>query len=257
MLSLKGKTVFITGASAGIGKATAVGFAKAGSRVILCARRDKILKDFQQEIKDKYGIESLIFYLDVRHWESVKKAIEHLPAEWQEIDILINNAGLSRGMNKIHEGEVRDWDEMIDTNIKGLIHITKAVLPGMIKRNEGHIVNLGSIAGHEVYTGGNVYCATKHAVRALSNSFRLDVFGTNIRVTCISPGAVETEFSVVRFHGDKNKADQVYKGMTPLTAEDIADTIIYSCSRPKHVNISEILIMPTDQAAASVVNRKK
>lgn len=256
MISLKDKIVFITGASSGIGEATAIEFAKLGTKLLLVARREDRLKNLSQALKNKYGTNCLHINLDVRHQKSVQKSIDNLPDEWKNIDILINNAGLSRGLDKAHEADIQDWEEMIDTNIKGLLYVTRAILPMMVKRNHGHIVNLGSVASHSVYPGGNVYCATKHAVKCLCDAFRMDLFGTNIRVTCISPGMVNTEFSTVRYHGDKSKADKVYEGMTPLSAEDIADTIIYSCTRPEHVNISEIFIMPTAQSAVQMVNRK-
>lgn len=257
MFSLKEKIVLITGASSGIGYSAAIEFAKAGSRLILVARRKEKLLELEKELKKQYGIKILLHKLDVRNQKAVVKFVDGLKPEWKNIDILINNAGLSRGLDKLYDADIQDWEEMIDTNIKGLLYLTRYVLPIMVKRNSGHVVNIASIAGYQVYPGGNVYCATKHAVRALSEALRRDVFGTDIRVSCINPGMANTEFSTVRFHGDKKRADDVYKGWTPLTAEDIADSIIFACTRPPHVNISEILIMPTDQAAIGMINKKK
>jgi serine 3-dehydrogenase len=182
--------------------------------------------------------------------------VNGLPAEWAAIDVLVNNAGLSRGLDKIHEGKLDDWEEMIDANIKGLLYVSRAVIPGMVKRGQGHIINIGSIAGHEVYPGGNVYCATKFAVRALSKGMRIDLNGTPIRVSEVAPGMVETEFSLVRFHGDKERAGKVYQGLTPLSPDDIADAVVYCATRPPHVNVSEVIVMPTAQASTTLVFRK-
>jgi NADP-dependent 3-hydroxy acid dehydrogenase YdfG len=252
MQDLKHKTVFITGASSGIGRACAEAFASAGARLILCARRMERLKKFSQKLKsDIYLME-----LDVRDQEAVSKALNSLPDNWRNIDILINNAGLARGLSKLHEGKLSDWEEMIDTNIKGLLYVSREVIPGMVKRNRGDIVNIGSIAGHEVYPNGNVYCASKHAVDALTRGLRLDLVDTDIRVSTVDPGLVETEFSLVRFHGDADRASQVYRGMKPLTGADIADTVIYCVSRPEHVQIAEVIIFPTAQKSSTVVNRE-
>jgi 3-hydroxy acid dehydrogenase/malonic semialdehyde reductase len=193
----------------------------------------------------------------VRDQKAVATAISTLPEKWKAIDILINNAGLSRGLSKIHEAGIADWEEMIDTNIKGLLYISRVVIPSMVARGSGHIVNIGSIAGHEVYPGGNVYCATKHAVDALTKGMQIDLVDTPIRVSSVDPGMVETEFSMVRFHGDKEKADNVYKGLTPLTGDDIAEVIVFCCTRPLHVNIHQLRIMPTAQASATVAHRKE
>lgn len=253
---LQSKIVLITGASSGIGAACAKLFASCGAKLLLCARRDERITKLAQHLKNEYGVEVFSFHLDVTQYAAVKEKINTLPAEWQAVDVVVNNAGLSRGLDKLYEGSVEDWNEMIDTNVKGLLYITRLVLPGMVARKSGHIINIGSVAGHEVYPGGNVYCATKYAVKAISQSLRMDLLGTGIRVSEIDPGAVETEFSLVRFHGDAKRAAAVYKGMQPLTAEDVASTVIYCAACPPHVNISEIRIMPTDQASATMVHRE-
>jgi len=257
MIEFKNKIVLITGASSGIGQASAVEFAKHGAKLILAARRKDRLDELASKLVNEHKAEVLTLELDVRNQKDVQKAIDGLPAEWANIDILLNNAGLSRGLEKIQEGVIQNWEEMIDTNIKGLLYVTRAVMPGMVKRNSGHIVNIGSIAGHEVYPGGNVYCATKHAVKALNKAMRMDAFGTNIRVSSIDPGMAETEFSLVRFRGDSEKAKKVYQGTRPLQAEDIAQAVVWSCTRPSHVNIEDMIITATDQASATMVNRKQ
>jgi 3-hydroxy acid dehydrogenase/malonic semialdehyde reductase len=256
MLSLKDKLVFITGASAGIGEATARAFAAEGSKILLCARRMDRLERLARELEREHRVAVHAFRLDVRGQAEVETTVSGLPAEWRAVDILVNNAGLSRGLDKLPHGLVDDWEELIDTNIKGLLYVTRAVLPGMVERARGHVINVGSIAGHEVYPGGNVYCATKFAVRALSKGLRLDLNGTPIRVSEVAPGMVETEFSLVRFHGDSERAGQVYKGLTPLGPEDIAEAIVWCATRPPHVNISEVVVMPTAQASTSLVHRK-
>jgi 3-hydroxy acid dehydrogenase/malonic semialdehyde reductase len=253
--TLKGKTVLITGASSGIGRACAVAFAQAGARIIVSARRKALLIDLAMEIQQLCKAVAVVIPLDVRDKKAVNKAITKIPRGWRDIDILVNNAGLSRGLDKLQDGDLRNWEEMIDTNIKGLLYVTRAVLPGMVKRNSGHIINIGSIAGHEVYPSGNVYCATKSAVIALNKAMRLDVLGTGIRVTGIDPGMVETEFSIVRFRGDRERAAKVYQGLRPLRAGDIAEAAVWACSRPPRVNIEQLVIMPTDQASAVMVNR--
>lgn len=253
---LKDKIVFITGASSGIGAACAKYFAKSRAKLILCARNLEGLQSIAKQLHAEYGVEVHVFKLDVKHFSEVHETIQSLPSQWKDIDVLINNAGLASGLDFLQDGQVEDWDSMIDTNLKGLLYVTKAVLPNMIARNSGHIFNIGSIAGHEIYPKGAVYCATKHAVKALSKGLRMDVFGTKIRVTSIDPGMVKTNFSNVRFHGDSERADAVYEGVECLTAEDIADALLYCASCPPHVNISEMLIMPTDQAAASMIKRK-
>ncbi len=246
---LKHKITLITGASAGIGRACAHTFAREGSPLILAARRGDKLQDLAEEIQTKYGTKVHLLTLDVREREAVNTAIADLPPDWQNIDILVNNAGLSRGMDKVQDGDAKDWEEMIDTNIKGLLWVSRAVLPGMITRKQGHIINLGSIAGRQVYPGGNVYCATKYAVRALNQGLRIDLLGTGVRCSSVDPGMVETEFSEVRFHGDAQRAAAVYKNFPPLQADDIAETILFCATRPPHVNIQDVLVMPTDQAA--------
>ena len=254
-MNLKDKIVFITGASSGIGEATARAFAENGARLILAARRRERLKKLAAELKSKYKTHSLILQLDVRKKSQVKLKISNLPEQWKKIDILVNNAGLSRGLDKLHEGNTKDWDEMIDTNIKGLLYISREVIPLMVKRNSGHIINIGSIAGHEVYPKGNVYCATKHAVDAITKGMRLDLVDTAIRVTTIDPGLVKTEFSVVRFRGNVNKANVVYEGIEPLSADDVADAVIYAASRPKNIVVAEMLLLPNKQASTLVIHR--
>jgi 3-hydroxy acid dehydrogenase/malonic semialdehyde reductase len=257
MCPLKDKIVFITGASAGIGRSCALAFAREGAKLILAARRLPRLEELAAELKHKPGEDILFLALDVRNQSAVERAVQGLPKDWSRVDILVNNAGLSRGLDKIHEGKLEDWDEMIDVNIKGLLSVSRAIIPGMLKRGQGHIINIGSISGHEVYPGGGVYCATKFAVDALSKGMRLDLMGTGLRVSQVSPGMVETEFSLVRFRGDKDRAEKVYKGLTPLTPEDIADAVVYCATRPPHVNVSEMIVMPTDQASTTMVYRKK
>ncbi len=256
MYSLKDKVVFITGASSGIGRSCARAFASQGARLLLAARRRVRLDELAAGLKDEFSIEVRAFELDVRDQPAVERSVAGLPAEWSAVEVLVNNAGLSRGLDKLHEGQLQDWEEMIDTNIKGLLYVSRAVIPGMVKRNSGHIINIGSIAGHEVYVGGNVYCATKFAVNALSKGMRLDLNGTPIRVSEVAPGLVETEFSVVRYRGDKEKAEKAYQGMTPLHPDDIADAVVYCATRPPHVNIGEMIVMPTAQAATFLVHRK-
>jgi NADP-dependent 3-hydroxy acid dehydrogenase YdfG len=255
MLSLENKIILITGASSGIGAACAKVFTDAGARLILAARRYEKLEQLATTLELTPQTAYLV-ELDVRDRVAVESSISQLPPEWSNIDILINNAGLSRGLDKLYEGNLRDWEEMIDTNIKGLLYLTRYVVPGMVERQNGHIVNIGSLAGHQTYPGGNVYCGTKSAVKAISEGLKQDLLGTPIRVTSVDPGMVETEFSQVRFHGDHQRAEKVYQGMTPLTADDIADTIFFCVTRPAHVNINEVILMPVDQASATLVNRK-
>jgi serine 3-dehydrogenase len=250
------RTVLVTGASAGIGAACARAFAGAGARLLLAARRAERLEALAAELRDAHGTESRLLELDVRDAEAVAATLDTLPAEWAEVDVLVNNAGLGRGLAKAHEGSPADWDEMVDTNVKGLLYVTRAVVPGMVARGRGHVVNIGSVAGHEVYPGGAVYCATKHAVGAITRGLRMDLLGTGVRVSTVDPGMVETEFSVVRFNGDQERADRVYAGMTPLVADDVADAVLWCATRPPHVNIDEIILKPTDQASATLVNRK-
>ncbi len=256
MDNLSGKIVFITGASSGIGKACAEEFAREKADLILAARRSEKLEVLAEELKKKYSIQIKTLKLDVRDYSEVTKAIDGLPAEWKDIDILVNNAGLARGYDKLYEGSIDHWNEMIDTNLKGLLYITRNVLPGMVKRKSGHIINIGSTAGHQVYTNGNVYCATKFAVNALSQSIRLDVVDKNIRVSTVDPGMVLTEFSEVRFSGDKERAEKVYEGVKPLSPEDVAGAVLYCATRPEHVNINEIILTTQAQASSTVILRK-
>src|SRR3989304_1419958 len=255
MNPLNNKIALITGASSGIGKECAAAFAAAGARVILSARRKNRLLELSADLKAKHGAETFIIELDVRDNKAVTLAFNRLPDEWQSIDVLVNNAGLSRGLDKLHEGSIEDWEEMIDTNVKGLLYVSRVVVPGMVARKSGTIVNIGSIAGHEVYPKGNVYCATKHAVDALTKGMRLDLVDTPIRVCTIDPGLVETEFSEVRFHGNKERARKTYQNMEPLKPDDIADAIFFAATRPPHVQITEIILMPTAQASTTLVYR--
>jgi 3-hydroxy acid dehydrogenase / malonic semialdehyde reductase len=255
--TLRNAVVLITGASSGIGTACARACSKNGARVILNARREERLNALAAELKASYGNSNLVLPFDVRSSGHVKTALETLPKEWQSIEVLINNAGLARGFDKLHEGNIEDWEEMIDSNVKGLLYVTRLVVPGMVKRGKGHVVNIASIAGIQTYPRGNVYCASKAAVRVLSDGLRQDLLGTPVRVTTISPGLVETEFAQVRFRGDQERAAQTYKGMTPLTADDVADTVLYAITRPPHVNVSEIVLLPTDQASSTLVYRRE
>jgi serine 3-dehydrogenase len=256
MQSINDKVTFITGASSGIGMATAGLFAQNGSRLILAARRVERLEDLAAEIKSQYGSKIFCFKLDVRNHKEVEEKIGSLPKEWKEIDILINNAGLSRGLDKLHNGQLIDWEEMLDTNVKGLLYVSRAVIPGMVQRKKGDIVNIGSIAGHEVYPGGNVYCASKFAVNAITKGMQIDLVDTPIRVSTVDPGMVETEFSMVRFRGDNERAIKVYQGIQPLLAEDVAEAILFCVTRPPHVNIHQLHIMPTAQGSATIAYRK-
>jgi serine 3-dehydrogenase len=257
MSRLTNKVVFITGASSGIGRATANAFAQEGANLLLCARRAERLDELKTELASKYpSIRVLTIELDVRDQEGVSSELQDLPADWQRIDILVNNAGLSRGLDPLHEGSIDDWDEMIDTNVKGLLYVTRAVLPDMVARGRGHVINIGSIAGHEVYPRGNVYCASKHAVDAITRGMRMDLLGTGVKVTTVDPGLVETEFSKVRFHGDEVKANAVYKGLQPLTPDDIAETVLWAATRPAHVQIAEVIVFPSAQASSMHVHRE-
>lgn len=249
------KIALITGATSGIGQATALKIAEAGYDIILTGRRKERLERISQDIRNK-GVDVLSLCFDIRKQEEVKQAIEGLDEKWKNISVLVNNAGLAVGVSPLQEGIVDDWERMIDTNVKGLLYMTREVAPLMIRNKEGHIVNLASIAGKEVYPGGNVYCATKHAVDALSRAMRTDMLKYNIKVTNIAPGMVETEFSIVRYKGDEAAAQKVYEGITPLTNEDIADTIVFAITRPAHVCLNDIVIMPTAQANSRDVNRK-
>lgn len=254
-MTMTNKIVFITGASSGIGQACARLLAAQGARLILSARRSERLEELAQELTQKHYNSHYILPLDVRYYEQVKQQLASLPEEWRSIDVLINNAGLALDTLPLAEGVEEHWDTMIDTNIKGLLYVSRQVLPGMLAREKGHVVNIGSIAGHECYPNGNVYSATKHAVHALSKSMRLDMLGKAVRVTEVAPGAVETEFSEVRWK-DKQRAQDFYKDFQPLSAEDIADAILYCISCPEHVTIEEMIIMPTVQASANHLSRK-
>lgn len=256
MKDLKNKIAFITGASSGFGEATAYRLAGIGMNLIISARRFDRIKRIANDIKKKYKVKVLPLQLDVRKQNVVKRTIGALPEEWKKVEVLINNAGLSRGLNKIQDGVLLDWEEMIDTNVKGLLYVSKEIIPLMIKNNIGHIVNVGSIAGHEVYVAGNVYCATKHAVDALTKGMRMDLNGTPIKVSTVDPGLAETEFSIVRFRGDKARAKSVYNGVIPLYAEDVADAIEYIVTRKDSVNVAEMILLPKAQANCSIVHRK-
>ena len=246
------KIVLITGATSGIGLACARKFAANGDKLILIGRNEQRLA----EIKKELDTEVITLAFDVRNREEAEKQISSLPADWQNIDVLVNNAGLALGLEPEYEGDLDDWGTMIDTNIKGLLIMTRLVVPGMVKRNQGHIINVGSVAGDAAYAGGNVYCATKAAVKALSDGLRIDVADTAIRVTNLKPGLVETNFSNVRFRGDNERAANVYKGIKPLTGDDIADVAVYAANAPAHVQIAEVLILATHQASGSVIVRK-
>lgn len=249
------KIVLITGATSGIGLACARKFAKNGDKLILTGRNRQRLAEIQKELTD-VGTEVLTLVFDVRDREAADRALSELPEGWREIDVLVNNAGLALGLEPEYEGRFEDWDTMIDTNLKGLLTMTRFVVPGMVKRNRGHVINIGSVAGDAAYAGGNVYCATKAAVKALTDGLRIDVAGTNVRVTNLKPGLVETNFSNTRFHGDTERAANVYKGIKPLTGDDIADVAVYAANAPEHVQIAEVLILATHQASGSVIVRQ-
>ena len=257
MQKLNGKIVFITGASSGIGEASAFAFAAEGARLLLAARRLERFQELTQKLKDAGAANVHTFSLDVRNAAQVQSQLDALPEEWKAIDILVNNAGLSRGLEKLHEGKLQDWDEMIDTNVKGLLYVTRAVVPGMVARARGHVVNLGSTAGELTYPNGAVYCGSKAAEHAINDGLRQDLLGTPVRVTSIDPGMVETEFSQVRFHGDKERAAKVYQGLTPLQPSDVADAIVWAATRPAHVNIARVLLTSIDQANSLLFNRKQ
>jgi 3-hydroxy acid dehydrogenase / malonic semialdehyde reductase len=254
-MNLNGKIVLVTGASSGIGRATALAFAKQGARVAVCARREDRLESVVEELKKAGAREVHSFLLDVQDHAAVKAAIAALPAEWSAIDVLVNNAGLSRGLTKVYEDDPQNWEEMIDTNVKGLLYVTRAVVPGMVERGGGHVINLGSTAAYTTYANGAVYCATKAAEKAISEGLKIDLMGTPVRVTSIDPGMVETEFSEVRFRGDTERAAKVYQNITPLTPEDIAETIVWAASRPAHVNIHTVVMTTIDQANSTVFHR--
>lgn len=255
MISIANQVVLITGASSGIGAACARAIAPMGAKLILAGRRRERLEDLAAELEAKFNTQCHLLSLDVRDRPQVEASLTTLPESWNQVDILINNAGLSRGLDQLYEGSIQDWEEMIDTNLKGLLYVTRTLVPGMVERGQGHVVNIGSIAGHQTYPKGNVYCASKAAVRALSEGLKQDLLGTPVRVSAVDPGLVETEFSQVRFRGDTQRAEQVYQGLTPLTPADVADVVAFCITRPAHVNVSEVLVLPTDQSGATLVHR--
>ena len=257
MTNLKDTVVLITGASSGIGAACAGAFAAQGASLVLAARRLDRLEAMKPDLLDAGAVDVHVAGLDVRDQPAVQAMVDGLPERFRNINILVNNAGLSRGLDKLHEAELNDWEEMIDTNVKGLLYVDRAVVPGMVERESGTVVHIGSIAGTQVYPGGNVYCATKHAVRAISDGLRLDLLGTGVRVISIDPGLVDTEFGQVRYHGDTRKAKMIYIGMTPLAALDVADAVLFACTRPGRVQVAEMLLLPTDQAGAVHVHRRR
>ena len=250
------KTALITGATAGIGEATARLLAKNGYDIIITGRRKERLEHLKKELEENTDARVHALHFDVRDRRALEQAIDSLPAAWQTIDVLVNNAGLAAGLAPLHEGDIEDWEQMIDTNIKGLLYISRKVLPGMVERRSGHVINISSIAGKEVYANGNVYCASKFAVDALNKAMRIDLVDYGVKVTSVNPGAVETEFSMVRFKGDEEKAKNVYKGMEPLHAEDIAEVVLFALNRPDHVNINEIIVTPKAQANAFYIHRE-
>ncbi len=255
-MDLKGKISLITGASAGIGYSVAEVFAEAGSNLILTARRKNLIDELASELREKYGVKVLTYQNDVRKYADVETLINNLPSEWANIDILVNNAGLARGFSTIQDGDINDWEEMIDTNIKGLLYMSRLVLPGMVARGKGMLINIASIAGRAAYPKGNVYCGTKSAAKTISESMVIDLNGTGVRVCNIDPGMVETEFSLVRFHGDSAKADGVYKQFKPLIGRDIGEIALFVATRPAHVAIQDIMVTPTAQANAMIVDKK-
>lgn len=256
MLNLEGKIVFITGASSGIGEACAREFAKQKVNLILAARRVDRLKKLADQLEKGYQIKVNYLEFDVRDFDDVQNKFNSLESYWKQIDILVNNAGLAKGLEKVYEGKLSDWDEMIDTNLKGLLNVTRVISPIMVERQSGHIINIGSTAGHEVYTYGNVYSATKFAVKSLTQSFRLDMLDKGIKVSSVDPGMVYTEFSKVRFSGDESRAEQVYKGITPLSPADVAEAVVFCATRPYNVNINEVILTPIQQASSTQVYRK-
>jgi len=257
MKSLASKIVLITGASSGIGRATAFAFAGLGARLLLCARRLDLLLELETQLMAAGAAGVLLFQLDVRDRGRVEDAVAGLPADWVDIEVLVNNAGLSRGMTKLHEDDPENWEEMIDTNVKGLLYMTRAVVPGMVERGAGHVINMGSTAGYITYANGAVYCASKAAEKSITEGLKIDLMGTAVRVTSVDPGMVETDFSRVRFRGDEEKAAKIYENITPLQPEDIADAIVWAATRPAHVNIHHIVMTTIDQANSYVFHRHK
>jgi 3-hydroxy acid dehydrogenase/malonic semialdehyde reductase len=256
MPKLKDQVVFITGASSGIGASCARAFAREGARLLLAGRRAERIEAAAPALRDSGASDVWVLRLDTRDAGAVRAAVDGLPEAWKAVEVLVNNAGLSRGLDKLHEGSLEDWNEMIDTNVKGLLHVDRAVVPLMAARRRGTVVHVGSIAGRQVYPGGNVYCATKSAVDALTEGLRLDLLGTGVRVTAVNPGMVLTEFSEVRFHGDRDRAAAVYKGVTPLSGDDVAEVVVFAATRPGHVQLAEVVVLPTDQASATHVHRR-
>jgi serine 3-dehydrogenase len=246
----------VTGASSGIGEACARAFAREGCHVLLIARRLDRIDELARHLRGEHAVEVLPAAIDVRDRTAVESWVGGLGSDWRGIDILVNNAGLARGLAPLNEGNVEDWEEMIDTNLKGLLYVTRAVLRGMVERGKGHVINIGSIAGHESYAGGNVYCATKHAVTGLTRALAIDTLGSGVRVSSVDPGLVETEFSTVRFHGDRNRATSVYQGLTPLGATDVAEAVLFCATRPPHSNVREMVLLPTAQAGSVHVHRE-
>lgn len=253
---MKNKRILVTGASSGIGRACAEQFASLGAKLLLCSRRIDVLNQLAQTLRDEYDVEILTVELDIQNAEVVQRVLSDLPIEWHDIDVLVNNAGLALALDPIYKGDIKQWDQMIDTNVKGLLYVTRYVVGKMVARNSGHVINIGSISSHQVYPGGTVYCATKFAEQAITEGTKMDVHGTTIRVTSVDPGMVDTNFSATRFSGDTEKAQSVYKGMTPLQAADVADAVVYAATRPAHVNVREIKIYPTDQTATHLCHRE-
>jgi NADP-dependent 3-hydroxy acid dehydrogenase YdfG len=257
MGNLAGKVVLVTGASSGIGRATALAFAREGARLLLCARRLTLLTELMQPLLELGAADVHVFELDVTNRSAAESALGALTSEWAKIAVLVNNAGLSRGLSKVYEDDPQNWEEMLDTNVKGLLYVTRSVVPGMVERGEGHVINLGSTAGHMTYANGAVYCATKAAEKSISEGLKLDLMGTPVRVTSVDPGMVETNFSAVRFRGDEQRAEKVYRSIgAPLQPEDVAEAILWAATRPAHVNIHTIVMTPIDQANSIVFNRK-
>lgn len=256
-MDLQGRTVFITGASSGIGAACARAFAGAGARLLLAARRIERIEAAIPDLRSRGAADARAERLDVRDAAAVARLVDGLAGAWRDVEVLVDNAGLSRGLDKLQEGSLDDWNEMIDTNVKGMLHVDRAVVPLMVARGRGTVVHLGSIAGRQAYPGGNVYCASKHAVRALTDGLRLDLLGTGVRVATVDPGLVaDTEFSEVRFHGDKDRAAAVYRGLTPLGPDDVAEAVLWVATRPERVVVSDLVLLPLDQASANHVHRR-
>jgi 3-hydroxy acid dehydrogenase/malonic semialdehyde reductase len=255
MPTISGKTVFVTGASSGIGRATAIAFAREGCRLLVCGRGLDTLEELRPILTAAGGAAVHAFQLDVQDRSEVEAAIANLPVEWKEIDVLVNNAGLSRGLTKVYQDDPENWEEMIDTNIKGLLYVTRSVVPGMVARGRGHVISLGSTAAYITYANGAVYCATKAAERSISEGLKIDLMGTPVRVTSVDPGMVQTNFSKIRFRGDEEQAAKVYQNITPLQPEDVADAIVWAATRPAHVNIHTVVMTTIDQANSVVFNR--